>query len=409
MKKIYYLILLFFTLIGLWIIPALVKKMTYSPDSYPFAYYSSLMEEFGFFDYTNKKMPMYDLQGNQYTAAEADSLLPLMSYRQLMSDGKLPDSLGGYELTPQLIRSKSVTYRYNPRSLQTPTVPLYFLFESMPKRVGLEMPEDVFRLSDKIEFIDDASNEINQEKSRMFQQELEKRNFSFPAQWASGNPNTRKPYDEGYFCLDADGKFFHMKQVNGRPFIRDTRISETIDIAYFFLLEVSDKRFYGFLFDKTGNIYIVESNEGKYHPVKLDIDPIDMQKDQVVIMGNLLYWTVSVTTPEGRDYYALRTSDLQQVSKHSIAREVNNWDKAVSLLFPFYLTFDSPYSDYLVPVIHFTGWMGLVFNLILAGLVLVISRRNRQEPIFNSLFVFLTGLAGFIALLLLPKLLKLNN
>jgi hypothetical protein len=38
--------------------------------------------------------------------------------------------------------------------------------------------------------------------------------------------------------------------VNGRPFIRITEAGKTIDIASFSILEVADKRFYGFLFSK---------------------------------------------------------------------------------------------------------------------------------------------------------------
>ena len=409
MKKIYYFILLFFTLIGLWVFPSLVKKATYTPDDYPFVYYSSLMEEFAFFDYANKETPMYDLKGNHYTNEQSDSLLPLLNFRQLMSDGKLPDSLAGYELTPQLIRSKSVVFRYNPRSLQTPTIDLHFLFESMPKRVGLVVPTDVFRLTDKIEFIDDETNEINREKSDIFQKELEKRGFTFPAQWAAGNPNPRKAYDEGYFCLDANGQLFHVKMVNNRPFIRNTKVSDSVNIEYFSMIEVSDKRFYGFLFDKEGYIYILESQEGKYHPLKLDMDPINLDQDQVILMGNLLYWTLSVTTEEGRAFYALKTANLQQVAKHFIPRSENKWDKASAYLFPYYLTFESPYSDYISPEFQFTGWVGFIPNLLLAIAAGIISRRNNQKTLFNTIFTAITGIAGFIALLLLPNFLKNNN
>ncbi|MDL2222794.1 DUF4857 domain-containing protein [Bacteroidales bacterium OttesenSCG-928-M11] len=406
MKKIYYIILLFFTLVGLWIIPSLVKKSTITPDDYPFVYYSSLMEDFAIFDYSNKEKPMSDLKGNYYTTEQSDSLLPLFSYRQLMSDGKLPDSLAGYELTPQLIRSKSVVFRYSPRSIKTPTIDLHFLFESMPKRVGLEVPSDVFRLTDCIEFIDDDSNEINQEKSLVFQKELNKRGFTFPAQWSSGNPNPRKAYDEGYFSLDADGKLFHIKMVNGRPFVRDTKIGEDIDITYFSMLEVSDKRFYGFLFDTSGFVYILESIDGGYQSLKLDIDPLDLDKDQMIIMGNLLYWTISVTTEEGRRYFALKTENLEQVSSHFIPREKNKWDKTSSYLFPYYLTFDSSYSDYLSARIHVTGVFGFITNIFLAVVTFVVSRRNRYNTLFNTLFVALTGIAGFVALLLLPNFIK---
>ncbi|NDV68500.1 DUF4857 domain-containing protein [Dysgonomonas sp. 25] len=402
-SKIYYLILLFVTFVGLWIIPSLVRKATYSPDVYPFVYQSSILKELVFIDYKDKQTPLTDRQGNKYTTAQFDSLMPLLNYRQLMSDGRLPDSLGGYELTPPLLRSKSVMFSYRPNHVQTPNVGLYILFESMPKRVGLEMPEDVFRLQDKIEFIHTETNTVDTKKSETFQRALEKEGFAFPAQWAIGNPTTMKPYDEGYFILDANGQLYHLKMVNGRPYVRNTHASDGIDIAHFSILEVSDKRFYGFLFSRSGELYILEANEGKYIPVKLDVPAIDIKQDQLNIRGNLLYWTVTVTTPQGRNFYALETETLKQVDAYTMERTENNWDKISGWLFPYYLTFEDAHTDYIRPYFHFTGIWGFGIYLFLAviGYFLVPSTKNKR--FFNALYILLTGFAGFVALLVLPK------
>ncbi|MDR1525892.1 MAG: DUF4857 domain-containing protein, partial [Tannerella sp.] len=61
-KYTYYIILIFITLTGLWVIPSFVKKATDSPDNYPFVYYSSIMKELGIIDYRDKKMPLSDLK-----------------------------------------------------------------------------------------------------------------------------------------------------------------------------------------------------------------------------------------------------------------------------------------------------------------------------------------------------------
>ena len=140
---IYYTILLFVTFTGMWVIPSFVKMATDSPDGYPFVYYSALMKDWGIIDYRNKEMPLRDLRGNTYTMAQSDSLLPLLNYRQLMADGRLPDSICGTAISPPLLRAATVVFRYAPRERKSPDKGLYILFESMPKRVGLEMPDDV--------------------------------------------------------------------------------------------------------------------------------------------------------------------------------------------------------------------------------------------------------------------------
>lgn len=406
-NTIYYLILILTTLVMMWLLPVLVAKLTYKPDKYPFVYYSTILDELAIMNYANER-PMSDKKGNTYTTSEMDSLLPMLNYRQLMSDGRLPDSIRGQEMNVRIIRSKSFTFRYDPSEINTPTCELYILFEAMPKRVGLTMPEDVFRMKDKIEFIDTETNTVNEEKSQAFQAELDKNKYSFPSRWLVGNPNPRKPYDEGYFSLDANGQLYHIKMVNGRPYVKNTGVGEDIDIAYFSMLEVPDKRFYGFLFSKQGEMYIIQNEIGNYETLKLEIPPIDLEKDQVMIMGNPFEWTVSITNPDGKQSYGLQNESLKQIDEYHIPRVSSKWDNVSKWIFPAYLTLESKNSDYLIPIIHFTGFYALILNVILAiggGFYFYDTRKKRA---FKILYILVTGLAGFVSLLLLPKTRKLN-
>ena len=402
-KIIYWIILSCVTAAMLWALPALVRKATYTADEYPFVHYSSVMREFGLIDYQNKEMPLADMSGRRYTPAQFDSLMPLLNFRQLISDGRLPDSLGGFALTPPLIRSTSVVFRYNPKEAAAPDPGLYILFEAMPKRVGLELPPDVFRLKNEIEFIDAKTNVVDREKSERFRAAFDKAGFAFPAQWAAGNPNPRKAYDEGYFSLDANGNLFHIKMVNGRPYVRDTRLGESIDILSFSMYESANKRFYGFLFDRAGNIYIIESDgQGGYETVRLDIDPIDTRSEQVTIMGNLLYWTVTVSGIEGRRYYALESFSLERVDEHAIARQPNGWDKASRRLFPAYLTMEHPDTARIVPRLTFTAPGAVFANFIAAVIAALAASGSGKKRIALSLYVLVTGLAGLLAAAILP-------
>lgn len=387
---------------GMIILPTLVKKITYKPDSYPFVYYSCLLDDLCLINHQNKKAPMKDTKGNVYTTAEFDSLIPTLNYRQLMVDGRLPDSIKGVEISPKILRATSVNFKYSPRDFQTPTTELYLLFEAMPKRVGLEMPNDVFRLKDKIEFIDSETNQVNQAKSDLFQKELEKAGYKFPTQWASGNPNPRKPYEEGYFALDANGNLFHIKMVNERPYVKDTKVGQNIDIAGFEMLEVPDKRFYGFLFSKKGEIFIIE-NENGYRTLKLDIDPINLDKDQVIIMGNMFDWTVSVITPDNKICYALDCATLKRLTDYTIEREIGKWDKISKWMFPYYLSVENSNSDFISPQITVTGVYGFITNFILAIFAGIFAGGSRNKRILSAVFTLLTGIAGLIALLLLPN------
>lgn len=82
------------------------------------------------------------------------------------------------------------------------------------------MPGDVFRLNDRIEFIDMATNTILEKKSEIFTQAMKKKDFRFPVRCIGGNPTVKKEYDEGYFLTDSDHRLFHLKQLRGRPYFR---------------------------------------------------------------------------------------------------------------------------------------------------------------------------------------------
>lgn len=409
-NKIFYLILILTTLVGMWILPSFLRKATYNPDFYPFVYYSCMLDDICIIDHSDKAFPMQDTKGNQYTTAQFDSLQPMLNFRQLMSDGRLPDSIKGVEITPQAIRVKMVNYKFRPNEIESPQMGLYILFEAMPKRVGLEIPDDAFRIKDKIEFIDTETNTVNVEKSNKFQKVMEQEGYTFPTQWAAGNMNPRKPYDEGYFCLDAKGELFHLKMVNDRPYFKNTHISDSIEIAYFAMQEVSDKRFYGFLYSKDGGMYIIENEGGDYRTMKLDIDPIDLKQDQILVMGNLFDWTVSITTPNAKKNYALDANSLKRLTSYDIQRSKNKWEKVSEWTFPFYLTFEKKFSDYIVPEFHFTAITAFFANIILALSIACMRRKaTTSKKIFYSLYVLITGIAGFIALLMLPAMDKKNK
>lgn len=307
------------SLVAVYLFLQLIVLVFYTPQRYPFIYYSTGIEDLAIIDHSNKdQLMMSTSTGKYYTEEECDQLMPVFNYRQLMSDGIAPDTILGVAVDMRTLMAGRVVLRQSPRDLKNPVIKLHTLFEAMPLRVGLTEPDDVFRLNDNIEFIDAATNSVNSEKSDKFQTLLEKRGFAFPAQWNIGNPSSRKAYDEGYFSLDAEGKLFHIKMVNDRPYIKDTKVSEMMEVAHFAIYECANRRFYGFVFSKDGGVYILEAGEGKYTPKKLDLPPFDIYSDDMLVMGDLFYWTIGITNDEGKRYFALESGSLEQVDSYSV-------------------------------------------------------------------------------------------
>ena len=394
------------TLLSFWVLPSLVKKMTDGAKNYPFVYYSSMLKELCVIDFVNSGDKFVDIKGNTYPRSAYDSLLPMLNFRQLMMNGTLPDSLEGQALEPKNIRMKQVVFRFYPSKVNTPQIPMGVLLEAMPKRLNLTLPGDYFCLDDKITFIDAATNKVNREKSERFTQEMIRKGFTFPAKHFWGNPSTRKPYEEGYFCLDDKGELFHVKMVNGRPFVKNTGMSSQLQVSWFAMQEVPDKRFYGFLFGSKGEVGIIESTEeGGYKFLPMDILPFDIQKDDLTVMGNMLYWTVRVTNEHGMNTYALKTNTLQSVSRYHMDKKISLWDTLSEWLFVTSLTPQTENNTYVSLYFSPLSLKALVLNIILALLLFIGKKKSlplRSREIL-SIYLLFTGLAGLLSLYFLPS------
>ena len=402
---IFALIVTFTTLAGSWIIPSLVEKMTDESKSYPLMYYSARLKELCLIDFRNTSETFSDIKGNQYPRTAYDSLLPLLNARQLMMDNAMPDSIDGHAIDMKTLRMTQVMFRYRPQDMQMPQPAMGVLFEAMPQRGKLTLPGDYFTLTDQITFIDAETNTVDEEKSIRFQKELVKKGFVFPAPAYWGNPSTRKSYEEGYFCLDAHNQLFHLKMVNGRHFVKNTHISDSLDIRWFAMNEVADKRYYGFVFGKEGKAGIIESTEdGGYFFRRLDIRPFNPEKDQLTILGNLLYWTVSVTDSRGMDTYGLDKETLSCLSAYYQPVKRGLWDEVSEWLFPIRLSLQDKHSAFINLYWHTGAWKAFLLNVLLALITFAILRKSTPTQRWLSVgWVLIVGIAGWTALLIMKK------
>lgn len=406
-NTLYTVILVFATLFTSWTIPALVRKMTDDSKSYPLLYYSARLKELCILDFREMKDAFKDIHGNVYPRTQYDSLLPLMNYRQLAMNGTLPDSLDGHALDVKVLRTKQVMFRFRPVDVFSPLPEMGVLLEAMPKRGKLTLPGDYFRMdAEGITFVDAQTNRTDEVKSRKFTEALRDKGFQFPAKAFWGNPTVRKAYEEGYFCQDSKGDLYHLKMVNGRPFVKNTGISRQLDIRWFTMSEVSDKRFYGYLFGERGEMGILESTpeDGGYCFVPLDIRPVDITKDEVSILGNMLYWTVRVSDAEGMDCYGLDAATLKSLSDYHQDRKRVLWDNLAELAFPIILSpisADSGDISWYVDACSPKAW---IVSIVLAMLLLACLRKkiNLRKQVLLAIFVAVTGPAGLVAVLFMP-------
>lgn len=308
----------------LWQVPWLINFLSTPSGGSHFTLYSPLVDDFIYNDIDeNNKLHRFGTDGREYTEAEADSLLPFFYMRQLVADGRFPDTIMGRAVTPHEVKAASMIERFNPRDVNSRPAALYPLLESMPKRVELEMPDDVFRItSSGLEFITMESNTLNTGKSERFTKALADKGFRFPALQVSGNPTTRKSYDEGYLLLDADRRLFQLKRCAGRPFVKQFAVPDSIRLTHIFEVEPAGRQLRGFATDDRNRLYVLTAD---YALAPVEVERYDPTSDRMMIIGNLLDWTLSITTDEAIHYYALSADDYHLIRRYDYPLDDNSF------------------------------------------------------------------------------------
>ena len=374
MSNIKYLIIVLAMMMVSWLLPALYELVFPRTDKTPFVVYSCLDSTFIKMEVRDKQVHYIDFWGREFTKSEADSLLPLFAFRQLVAEERLPDSLFGVALTPKLIQQNSFHFKTSPKQLNKPAVGLYTLLESASGRVDLVLPPDVFRLTDEgLEFVDCETNTVNRAKSLSFSRELTKHGFVFPVQLIWGNSSTRKSYDNGFLLTDSNDRLFQLKMVKGTPWVREIMTTNTCSWKQLFTLEPDNRALIGLAVSQDNRLFAVRS-DGRTAPIgemtnvkspmsiqrsrsfdrreirNLQYSPSEMQ---ITITGDLFHWTITLYTASDTRYYAVDARTFEPVACAIIPDpELPLSQRLERYLFPLRLRFSSWRTQLLAPYLN---------------------------------------------------------
>ncbi|MDE5945238.1 MAG: DUF4857 domain-containing protein [Rikenella sp.] len=387
-----------------WVVPWAYGLAEGGRDFSPFTLYSSVSGNFVWLESSERGVARRDATGRSFTDKQFDSLLPFFYYRQLVADGRFPDSIRGIPVTPRTAQNGTFMFRSSPRQVNADRPAIYPLLESMSGRVDLESPSDVFRIDRHgITFIDCATNSTEEEKSATFGETMRRKGFVFPARTIAGNPTVRKEYDEGFFITDSTGRLFHLKQTVGRPFVRSVELPEGIEPVHIFVTEFRGRQYFAFLVDASGGFHVLTT--GDYATHRVDVPPVDPTRQGIMIVGNPFDWTLKISDPDGAEHlYAIDGTTFGRIAEmHYPTPEPTALEQAARYLFPFRLTFTSRFDNEVRPRLSdFSPW-ALILGAVLAVVYCTIRRQNPVRLAVPCLFIFLFGLYGFISLMLFAK------
>ena len=400
-----YILVLVAILVASIVLPELYWMAFDKPIRTPFVMYSCTDNDFMIYDTEN--MVRHDTRGNTYTREEMEEKLPLMYVRQLLMVEKMPDSINGFEMDMHEISKARSTFRYKPDDLHSPKPALYPMFESESGRANLEMPLDFFRINWRIEFIDAGSNKINEEKSRLFSAALYHEGFQFPATQISGIPTTRKSCDEGYLIIDNSEQLFHVKMIEGQPYVYKVNVPNDLKFKNISCVDFKDKRYYAYMISNENEVYILTQDD--YRLVKLPIDGFNADNCELKIYGDFFHYNAIIQAEDHLKVHVLN-KDYEKIDEYNktwLKRSERTAGKIAAGLFPAQIKLTNKYSSYInfyTETSRGIWWM--VINLLMTILhfgILLNRKANLKRHGLDLIIVALTGIFGFIAVNFFPN------
>jgi hypothetical protein len=381
-------------------LPTLYWMAFEKPIKKPFVLYSCIDDDF-FILRTGTPTTYEDRKGNKYNRDQYEQKLPMWNFQQLMVSGKMPDTIKGRAMDMHDIGRNRSFVRYKPEDMNCPKPQLFPLFESQSGRASLELPNDYFRITWRMEFIDAATNKILEEKSQQFSAALYHFGFSFPATRIEGLPTTRKSCDEGYLIVDSENKLFHIKMIKGKPFVKKVGLPEGLKFKHIICVDFKDKKYYAYLFSEKNEIYILTQDE--YELIKFPVTEFNADNCELKLYGDFFNYNVTVDSEDHTDVIIL-DKEYKKVASYEESFPVlseRREGKIFGYLFPAQLSMEDANSKFLDFYFKRSGGMGWIFfHLLLVGFHFVILFRRKAQIKSNLVdlgLVAVTGIYGLLA------------
>lgn len=370
-----------------------IPKVFFSPITKQFIIHKQIDKHVVYYDETFKRIPREDFESNT----------PYLNYRQLVFRQEMPDTILGKPVNFQEIKENNLFFSIDPEDVYFYQINLFPLIEAKPNGPQLISPQEYFRVTDKFEIFDAQTNKINAKMSKLFDEELRKYGFNFPAKNYFGEPSTRKPYHEGYFLVDNSGDIFHINRIENKPFCKKIEVPNDYKIEHILVREFPLQEFHGIIFTKNHKIALISYDN--YRIIELPIKDFDLTESKFELKGDIFYRTISVFNDNSVVSYAT-DRNYKLISTYTekwVNAKKSDIGKIAEYIFPFQLSLENEKNLFIDFYIEFSNWNFIFLNSILAIAILIIRKSQKQtsQKLFNAVYVLLTGIFGFIALLVI--------
>ena len=391
------------------IMPYFYSLMFVKNTDKDFIYYSEIIDDFAIRTYNADRNNIYkDKAGNIYTEQEFKQILPQIYARDLSLNNKYTEIINNKIVSAEdMIKYNfylsTTADKIDEENIRIKLIPI---FESQSGSASLSMPVDLARIGENITFINARTNKVDTEKSKLFTSELLNNGFVFPVKIFGSNPDVRKSFDAGIFLLDSNNQLFNLKMVESKPVVEKYKADfNNEEIALISIKENQYANFYGFIVSKSGNIYLINTNNTVSRYAIKDYNPY---KDGLRININPLHTLINVTKETEQTSYLFYNNQLIKSYTLEIIPTLSGARLYFyNVLFPFSI-YGNIYTaaEYLKVEITTNIPASLIFIIILIIIYFIVCRYFKsisKTTIIDMAVIALSGIYGFTALLLLQN------
>ncbi len=183
--------------------------------------------------------------------------------------------------------------------------------------------------------------------------------------------------------MDDAQRVYHMKQVRGRPFVRRTDVADSLQIGQIFVTEFADRKSLGFLVDSKKRFYTLGAEDYKLHEIPVGKFLLGDLRENMMIIGDMFYWTVTIQGAESKRYVAVNARDYSLADEYRPEEKPQAWAEYAKYRSPFEMSFTSPLDGYVKPRIAEVSFQALWLGLALGAFYALI-RRHRPADGFAT-------------------------
>ncbi|WP_295878914.1 DUF4857 domain-containing protein [uncultured Thiohalocapsa sp.] len=348
-----------------------------------------------------------DQTGADYGREAFEALIPFIYYKNMELWGRLPLELQGQRFDKARIQAARQVLQLDPEELpeHRPRIQLFPLLESNPGRARLRFPTDIMRPNQQLTFINSDANRIDAGLTRTFTEAMTAAGFAFPVAATFGRVSILKPFDAGFFLLDAEDKLFHLKRVDDAPRVARVPLPAGLKVRHVKIAENRRGEYLGLVLAADDRLFLLGQQD--YALTPLPLPRYDPDRMALKILFNPLYRT-AVYSDQTHVHAVAMDQDFHPIDRYSremaMAR-TRPVDQVWSALVPFSLALEDPNGRYLrlQPRLHGqTALIGIGLALPLAYWWLRRRGLRRRDLLPSLLLVAVTGLYGLLANLLFP-------